>query len=217
MGYLDNTSITVDAILTKKGRQLLAEGGMGAFNITQFALSDDEIDYTMFNENHPNGTQYSGEAIENMPITEAIPNENNIMRYKLVTLGTPTSTIPYISLGYASIVMGVSSTQAVQPNTLNYAPGNTEPMGYRFSIQDSRLFDLIEGTGAGAGASTWTSTAASTGVPETITVMGTGINITAKAATGILANYDSLTTTLTVEGMNTSARLTIPLTVSKTL
>lgn len=34
MGYLDNTSLTVDAILTKKGRQLLSEG---ALEITKFA------------------------------------------------------------------------------------------------------------------------------------------------------------------------------------
>ena len=56
MGYLDNSSITIDAILTKKGRELLAQGGIGAFQITQFALADDEIDYTLFNENHPNGS-----------------------------------------------------------------------------------------------------------------------------------------------------------------
>ena len=67
MGYLDNSSITVDAILTKRGRELLARND-GSFNITQFALGDDEIDYTLFNENHPNGSQYSGEAIENMPL-----------------------------------------------------------------------------------------------------------------------------------------------------
>ena len=67
MGYLDNTSITVDAILTKKGRELLARND-GSFRITQFALGDDEIDYTLFNENHPNGTQYAAEAIENMPL-----------------------------------------------------------------------------------------------------------------------------------------------------
>ena len=67
MGYLDNTSITVDAILTKKGRELLARND-GSFQITQFALADDEIDYSMFNENHPNGTQYAAEAIENMAL-----------------------------------------------------------------------------------------------------------------------------------------------------
>ena len=78
MGYLDNTSITVDAILTMKGRELLARND-GSFNITQFALGDDEIDYTLFNENHPNGTQYAAEAIENMPLIEAIPNGQNML------------------------------------------------------------------------------------------------------------------------------------------
>ena len=90
MGYLDNTSITVDAILTKRGRELLARGD-GSFRITQFALADDEVDYTLFNENHPNGSQYFGEAIENMPLLEAIPDENNIMIHKLVTLPRGTT------------------------------------------------------------------------------------------------------------------------------
>ena len=45
MGYLNNQVITVDAILTKKGRELLAKND-GSFRITQFALADDEIDYT---------------------------------------------------------------------------------------------------------------------------------------------------------------------------
>ena len=88
MGYLDNSSITVDAILTKRGRELLSQGGTGAFNITQFALGDDEIDYTLFNEDHPNGSQYSGEAIENMPLIEAIPDGENIMIHKLITLNS---------------------------------------------------------------------------------------------------------------------------------
>ena len=42
MGYLDNKSITVDAILTKRGRELLSRND-GSFQITQFALSDDEL------------------------------------------------------------------------------------------------------------------------------------------------------------------------------
>ena len=42
MGVLDNTTITVDAILTKKGRELLAKGE-GQFKITKFSLGDDEI------------------------------------------------------------------------------------------------------------------------------------------------------------------------------
>ena len=85
MGYLDNTTVVVDAILTKKGREMMARGD-GSFNITQFALSDDEIDYGLWNPNHPNGSAFSGEAIENMPVIEAFPDENQIMRNKLVTL-----------------------------------------------------------------------------------------------------------------------------------
>ena len=54
MGYLSNTTITVDSILTKKGRELLARGD-GSFKITQFSVSDDEIDYTLYNPTHPSG------------------------------------------------------------------------------------------------------------------------------------------------------------------
>jgi len=82
MGYLNNTSVTVDAILTKKGRELLAKND-GSFRITQFSLSDDEIDYTLYNPNHPSGSAFYGEAIEAMPILEAFPDETQIMKYKL--------------------------------------------------------------------------------------------------------------------------------------
>ena len=99
MGYLDNTSITVDAILTKRGRELLSRND-GSFRITQFALGDDEIDYSLFNESHPNGTQYASEAIENMPLIEAIPNGANCMNSKLITLSRGAQAIPYIQTSY---------------------------------------------------------------------------------------------------------------------
>ena len=79
MGYLNNSVITVDAILTTKGRQLMAKND-GSFKITQFALSDDEIDYTLYNPNHPSGSAYYGEAITSMPLLEAFPLETQIMR-----------------------------------------------------------------------------------------------------------------------------------------
>lgn len=96
MGYLSNSgTITVDAILTKKGRELLAKG-QGAFNITQFALSDDEVDYDLWNPLHGLGTNYYGVVIENMPITEAVPDETQSMKYKLMTLPVGTKSIPYL-------------------------------------------------------------------------------------------------------------------------
>ena len=85
MGYLDKTTITVDAILTKKGRELLAKGSE-QFKITQFALSDDEVDYGLWDVNHQLGSNYYGQAIEAMPIVEAVPDETYMMKHKLVTL-----------------------------------------------------------------------------------------------------------------------------------
>ena len=114
MGYLDNKTITVDAILTKKGRELLARND-GSFRVTQFALADDEIDYTLFNENHPNGSQFSAEAIENMPLIEAIPDEANIMRHKLVTLNRGTSKLPIVSVNVSKIQLTIGATFNVLP------------------------------------------------------------------------------------------------------
>ena len=70
MAFLNNQYITIDAVLTTKGRELLARND-GSFQITQFSLSDDEIDYTLYNPNHPSGSAYYGEAIELMPLLEA--------------------------------------------------------------------------------------------------------------------------------------------------
>ena len=221
MGYLDNSSITVDAILTKKGRELLAQGGIGAFNITQFALADDEIDYTMFNENHPNGTQYSGEAIENMAITEALPDENNIMQYKLITLNEGTSVIPFVSVGMSSLDTSIGQSSQIVPQTHNYnavVAGQPEPNGYRYTIADNRLFDMILGGGAAATSNTnaVTQITANT-TAQSVTVVGNNLNLTAKSATSLFGTYNSLTTTVTIEGLNTGARITIPITVNKTV
>jgi hypothetical protein len=109
MGYLNNAVITVDAILTTKGRQLLAQNN-GSFKITQFALADDEVNYTLYNPNHPSGSAYYGEAIVNMPLLEAFPQETQIMKYKLVTLPRGTAKLPILDLGYSSIVIKQSLT-----------------------------------------------------------------------------------------------------------
>jgi len=113
MGYLNNNVVTVDAILTKKGRELLAKGG-SAFNITQFALADDEIDYDLWNQSHPLGDAKMGIVIENLPITEAVPDETQSMKYKLITLPEGTKSIPYISTG---------ATTSISLNQENSAKG----------------------------------------------------------------------------------------------
>ena len=142
MGYLDNTSVTIDAILTLKGRELLAKGG-NAFKITQFAVGDDEIDYTLWNPDHPLGTAYYGTIIENMPITEAIPDETQALKYKLITLPKKTTNIPVINVGNTSILLAAPGNSAtITPNTSNFQGGNAN-LGYTAILSDSTVADLL--------------------------------------------------------------------------
>jgi hypothetical protein len=141
MGYLDNSSVTIDAILTLKGRELLAKGG-NAFQITQFALGDDEVDYSLWNPDHPLGTQYYGTIIENMPITEAIPDETQALKYKLITLPKQSTNIPVINVGNTSITLAAAGDNAIiAPNTSNLQGGNGT-LGYTAILSDSTAADI---------------------------------------------------------------------------
>ena len=217
MGYLDSSTITVDAILTKRGRELLARND-GSFKITQFALGDDEIDYTMFNENHPNGSQYSGEAIENMSLIEAIPDGNHIMRHKLITLDRGTSIIPFIDVGINIIKLAIGGTYSLTPKTLNYngvSTGLAEPNGYNFTIADRRLVSRFSGGGNTGPKAITSQPYSTTAVGESVS--GNSLSVTGISATSLFGTNEKLLTTLTIEGRNTGARLTIPLEVSKTV
>jgi hypothetical protein len=137
MGYLDNSTVTVDAILTNKGRQILASGGQ--LNITKFALSDDEIDYTLWNPAHSLGTNYYGAVIEDMPVVEANPDDTQMMRYKLVTLPKNVAGIPVIVVNPTSITLASkTSEQIVTPSTANLAGGN-DTLGYTAVLADSSV------------------------------------------------------------------------------
>ena len=92
MGYLDNSSITVDAVLTKKGREILKDGG--SLNITSFTLSDTGVDYTLWNPNHPSGSAKYGEAIENLPQLEASVHAEYNVRNRLISLSQNSIAIP---------------------------------------------------------------------------------------------------------------------------
>ena len=213
MGYLDNTSITVDAILTKRGRELLARGD-GSFNITQFALADDEIDYTLFNENHPNGSQYYGEAIENMPLLEAIPDENNIMIHKLVTLPRGTTKLPIVTANISKIQLSLGASTTVSPNTLNFQglANVVEAGGYLATIADRRLLVAFEGIG-GEAATTTASPFSNSALSETI--RGSSFSLTAINSTTLFGDNTKLLTTLTIEGVDSGARTTIPVEITK--
>ena len=218
MGYLNNQVITVDAILTERGRQLLAQQD-GTFQITQFALADDEVDYTLYNPTHPSGSAYYGEAIENMPLLEAFPLQNQIMKYKLATLPRGTAKMPILDLGYTAIVIKQGASLAITPETLNYL-GNTtvyETSGYTATISDIRLFSTFDGVGIDttqAAALNATSTTTS-GTNVSKTVIGTTINLRATTINTLFGTQTSLQSTLIVEGRDSGARVVVPVTVTK--
>tara|TARA_Y100000114_G_scaffold108242_1_gene101656 strand:+ start:213 stop:896 length:684 start_codon:yes stop_codon:yes gene_type:complete len=211
MGYLDNSSIIVDAILTKKGRELLSRQD-GSFRITQFALADDEIDYTLYNENHPNGTAFYGEAIENLPLIEAIPNENNTMISKLTTLPRGTTKIPVLSLQSNNITVGRSANFTITPNTLNF--DTTIESGYTFTIADRRLIQAGQTTEANVSEANPRSIPF-TGTALSQTFTGQSFTGTTLAGTTLFGSNAALATSITVVGLDTGARSTVTLTVNK--
>ena len=218
MGYLNNSVVTIDAILTDTGRQLLAQNN-GQFRITQFALADDEIDYTLYNPNNPSGSAFYGQAIENMPLLEAFPQSTQVMKYKLVTLPRGTAKMPILDLGYSAIVIKQGASLAITPQTLNYLGGDTfESAGYTATISDIRLFSTFEGVGIDTPAVQALNIANTTqtlGTSVSRTVVGTTINLRATTINTLFGSNNQLQATLTVEGRDSGARLTIPVTVTK--
>jgi hypothetical protein len=212
MGYLNNNTITVDAILTKKGRELLARG-QDEFKITQFALADDEIDYDLWNPAHPLGSNYYGIIIENMPLVEAFSDESNIMRYKLVTLPKKTARIPVIQVSQTSITLtSPGQIFTIVPTTINYTAGNAT-LGYTAILSNSDAATLQVAQPVAAGVS-----------PTTPRFIGDAESAQSVAATGFSFNIiakqqlvSDINATVTIIGNETGGRTTVNLTIKKTV
>lgn len=205
MAYLNNTTTTVDAILTKKGRELLAKGK--GLNITKFAVSDDEIDYGLYDTSHPLGTNYFGSAIENMPILEAVPDETQAMRYKLVTLPKGTKEIPIIKLGVESIALtaGTSTAFPIRPSTKDGLNG--PGFGYTAILYDSDAA-VLTGTGLPESSTATIPVFLSDAQSAAATVaVGTEFTLTPRDV------RSTVNTSLTIVGNQTGASKTITVTV----
>lgn len=206
MGILNSTYVTVDAILTKKGREMLAKGN---FNITQFALSDDEIDYTLYNPSHPSGSAFYGESIELTPVIEAFPDDSQLMRYKLFTASRSTTTkLPVISNINSTYTFKLSESKTIQPSTLNFT-SNIES-GYVITIGDSRLFSVVSDT-----ATTSQTPNATIGTRISTSITGTKFTIKATDSTALFGTATTVSTTLEVMGKDSGARYNAVLTISK--
>lgn len=216
MAYLSNQSVVIDAILTDKGRELLARND-GSFRITQFSVSDDEIDYTLYNPNHPSGSAFYGEAIENTPIIQAFPNNTEIMKYKLITLPRGTAKLPVINVGYQIITLRQGGSLSITPQTLNYlgATSTFEQSGYTATIGDVRTMSTFNGTGINTPEATSLNSTTTIGTNVSKTVIGTSINLTATTVNTLFGNNTTIYTSLTIVGRDSGAREVIPVQIQK--
>ena len=227
MGYLSNSgTITVDAILTKKGRELLAKG-QGAFNITQFALSDDEVDYDLWNPLHGLGTNYYGVVIENMPITEAVPDETQSMKYKLITLPVGTKSIPYLrtsddatSYSFGSVGKKLGKGEiSITFSTYKYEnlPQDDKlsesGMTYSVTILDTTYMDL---RASSLPTGTVPSVSGNSTKYSNMTPNNSTFDLTFTVVGGTFANQDvqTKTTKLILENETYGSRLVVPISYS---
>lgn len=209
MAYLDNTTVTIDAILTKKGRELFARSSE-KFKITKFALSDDEVDYRLYDKSHPSGSNYYSAAIQGLPLTEALPDGSKMLRYKLVTLPKGTSTVPIITVPstnynlYIQETVGTDSViQAgearIKPQTTN---GLNASLGYTATLYDSSYVTVRPATGG------------STDTDEMGVMTAVGSEFIIKAKTRSLpSGTTSVSTTMRIVGNETGGSVVITINV----
>ena len=205
MGYLDNSSITVDAILTKKGRELLAKG-RDFFVISQFALADDEVDYELWNAAHPLGSDYYGIIIENMPIVEAVTDESYSLKYKLLTLPKNTIRIPQIVPNQTSVTLEEGGNQQVI--TLTTKNGGNETLGYTVTLINSDAASII---GDGNGIANAADPVGPNEDKRSVTI---STNSTFTIQSKVLADNVDISTRVVVVGNETGGREEITLTVT---
>ena len=117
MGFINNTSYILNAVLTKKGKEYLSKSD-SKFNITKFALADDEIDYTLWDTAHPKGTDYYGAVLESTPMLEPCVDPEVIMKYKLFTMPVGTKALPYIDNITPSSLLGANALNSSYNSSL---------------------------------------------------------------------------------------------------
>jgi hypothetical protein len=155
-----------------------------------------------------------------MPLLEAFADDSQIMKYKLATLPRGTAVLPVLDLGYAAITLKQGASLSITPQTLNYL-GNTsafETSGYSATISDVRTMATFNGVGIQSTAATAQNATSTTtlGTNVSSTVIGSQINLRATTVNTLFGTNTSVSTTLTVIGLDSGARLTIPITITKT-
>ena len=106
----------------------------------------------------------------------------------------------------------------ITPQTLNYTGGNQfETSGYTATIGDVRTMATFTATGIDTPAANAANQTVTLGTSVSKTVVGTSISLKATTVNTLFGSNTALYTTLTVTGRDSGARLTIPVTITKTV
>jgi len=204
MGYLNGNTITVDAILTKHGRRLLAEGK--GLNISKFGFSDDGINYDLYNPDHPNGSANYGEALTDLPQLEAVPDDSVIMKYKLMSLDRNTIFMPKIIGITSSItISNQSDKKKISPITENATDSS-----YMFMFTDVSAVNVTGGSRKDIGGNQRTFLAGAE-IPQSAIFTGKEITISAKP-TDVGRNL-----TVQITGVDTGAIVYVDIEISNNI
>ncbi len=196
MGFLDNTTITVDAILTRKGREKLAS--FGSFDIVYYAFADDEIDYNLYDVTHPQGSTYYGAVLENMPLLESFVDETQVMRYKLFTNeNKDLNTLSYVTVGGNTTAGNNETITLVDITTANFSNDDT----YKFTLLNTNVFSMTDSSG---NRGTLTRRGGSQVVRNTSSVV-----LTPKDLTGLTNPITKTVVFIESEGTGASTSITI--------
>lgn len=116
MAFLDNSGdIILDAVLTDTGRMRLAKGD-GSFKITKFAFGDDEINYELYDKNHPSGSAYYDAEILQTPVLEAFTNNTSTLKSKLISISR--TNLLYLPVVLKNTVSGLQKNTTGTANSL---------------------------------------------------------------------------------------------------
>ena len=119
MAILDNSGdIILDAVLTDEGRRRMAQG---SFQIVKFALGDDEIDYRLYNRQHPSGSAYYDLEILQTPVFESVTSQNSAINYGLLSITNPNLLYMPIIKVNQNFSLAVNSN-----NNIFYLAANSE-------------------------------------------------------------------------------------------
>ena len=133
---------------------------------------------------------------------------------KLVTLPRGTTKLPIVTANISKIQLSLGASTTVSPNTLNFQglANVVEAGGYLATIADRRLLVAFEGIG-GEAATTTARPFSNSALSETI--RGSSFSLTAINSTTLFGDNTKLLTTLTIEGVDSGARTTIPVEITK--